>query len=126
MTDDEFTAELSGIDVTRYKVFAAWIGSALMGLVGSLYAYYNGLISPAMFSLASVDIVVLIALLFGGMGTLLGPILGGAAFTLIDELVRPFGQLNMLVYGALLVVVFVAFRDGLVAALKRMTKLPIP
>lgn len=126
VTDDELTAELSGIDVTRYKVFAAGIGSALMGLVGSIYAYYDGLISPAIFSLASVDIVVLIALLLGGMGTLLGPLLGGAAFTLIDELVRPFGQLNMLVYGTLLVVVFVAFRDGLVAVLRRTTKLPIP
>lgn len=126
LSDDEFTAELAGIDVTWYKVLAASLGSLLMGTVGAFYAYYNGLISPAMFTLAHVDIVVLITLLFGGMGTLLGPILGGAAFTVIDELVRPFGQLNVLVYGALLIVLFLTFREGLVAMLRNILRLPIP
>ena len=126
LSDDEFTAELAGIDVTRHKVLAAFVGSVLMGSAGACYAYYNGLISPAMFTLASVDIVVLITLLFGGMGTLMGPILGGAAFTAIDELVRPFGQLNILVYGALLILLFLTFREGLVAVLRKMVKFPIP
>ncbi len=126
LSDDEFTAELAGIDVTWYKVLAASLGSLLMGIVGGFYAYYNGLISPAMFTLIHVDIIVLITLLFGGMGTLLGPILGGAAFTVIDELVRPFGQLNVLVYGALLIVLFLAFREGLVAVLRNILRLPIP
>jgi branched-chain amino acid transport system permease protein len=126
LSDDELTAELAGVDVTRYKVLAASLGSLLMGMVGAFYAYYNGLISPAMFTLAHVDIVVLITLLFGGMGTLLGPILGGAAFMAIDELVRPFGQLNVLVYGALLIVLFLTFREGLVAMLRNILRLPIP
>ncbi len=126
LSDDEFTAELAGVDITWYKVLAASLGSLLMGIVGSFYAYYNGLISPAMFTLIHVDIVVLITLLFGGMGTLLGPILGGAAFTAMEELVRPFGQLNVLVYGALLIVLFLTFREGLVAVLRKMVRLPIP
>ena len=79
-----------------------------------------------MFSLAAIDIVVLITLLLGGMGSLLGPILGGAGFTIIDELVRPFGQLNVLVYGTLLIVLFVTFREGLVSVLKKTTKLQLP
>ncbi|MBI3077050.1 MAG: branched-chain amino acid ABC transporter permease [Deltaproteobacteria bacterium] len=126
LSDDELTAELAGIDVTRYKVIAATVGSLLMGAGGAFYAYYTGLISPALFSLISVDIVVLITLVFGGMGSLVGPVLGGAAVTVIDELVRPFGQLNVLVYGALLIVLFLAFRGGLVAVLRKTAKLPIP
>ena len=93
----------------------AGVGSALVGAVGALYAYYSGLINPSVYSLVAVDIAVLITLLLGGLGTRLGPVLGGAAFAIIEELVRPFGQLNVLVYGALLIVLFVAFRDGLVA-----------
>ena len=126
LSDDEFSAELAGIDVSMYKVLAASIGSGLLGAVGAFYAYYNGLISPAMFSLAAIDIVVLITLLLGGMGSLLGPILGGAGFTIIDELVRPFGQLNVLVYGTLLIVLFVTFREGLVSVIKKTTKLQLP
>jgi ABC-type branched-subunit amino acid transport system permease subunit len=117
LSDDELTAELAGIDVAWHKVLAAAVGSLLAGLVGGFYAYYGGFIGPAMFSLVGVDIVVLIALLLGGMGTRLGPVLGGAAFTVIEELVRPFGQLNVLVYGALLIVLFTAFRQGLVTVL---------
>ena len=68
-----------------------------MGIVGSFFAYYNGLVSPTLYSLVTVDTVVLITLLLGGMGTLVGPVLGGAVFAVIDELVRPFGNLNVLV-----------------------------
>jgi branched-chain amino acid transport system permease protein len=126
LSDDELTAELAGIDVTRYKVLAALIGSALTGTVGVFFAYYNGFISPTMFSIVSVDIVVLVMLVFGGMATLLGPIFGGAVFTIVNELVRPFGQLNLLIYGALLVVIFLLFREGLVMALRRVARLRVP
>lgn len=126
LSEDELTAELAGIDVTRYKVLAAVVGSALLGLAGALFADYNGFISPSIFSLAHVDIVILIALLLGGMRTLLGPVIGGAVFAVIDEAVRPFGQVTVLVYGVLLIVLFLAFRDGLVPLLRRATRLPIP
>ena len=119
LSDDELTAGLSGIDVTRYKVLAAAIGSAILGLAGSLYAFYNGIVSPSVFSFVGVDIPVLIGLLLGGMRTRLGPLIGAAAFAVIDEVVRPFGQLNVLVYGVLLIVLFVAFREGIVVLFTR-------
>jgi branched-chain amino acid transport system permease protein len=125
LSDDELTAELSGINVTACKVVAASVGSAIMGLVGALYAFYNGIVSPSIFAFVDVDIPVLIALLLGGMRTRMGPIIGAAAFALIEELVRPFGQLNVLVYGILLIVLFVAFREGLVPMLRKTFRLPI-
>jgi branched-chain amino acid transport system permease protein len=114
LSDDELTAQLSGIDVTRYKVLAAAVASAILGLAGALYAFYNGIVSPSVFSFVGIDIPVLIALLLGGMRTRLGPVLGAAAFTLIEEMVRPWGQLNVLVYGVLLIVLFTTCREGLV------------
>jgi branched-chain amino acid transport system permease protein len=120
LSDDELTAELSGIDVTGYKVLAATAASAILGLTGALFAFYNGIVSPSVFSFVGVDIPVLIALLLGGMRTRFGPVLGAAAFALIEELVRPFGQLNVLVYGVLLIVLFSTFRAGLVPVLARL------
>ena len=90
------------------------------------YAFYNGIVSPSVFSFVSVDIPVLIGLLLGGMRTRLGPIIGAAAFAIIEELVRPFGQLNVLVYGVLLIVLFVAFREGIVVLLRRRLGLSLP
>ncbi|MBI5911797.1 MAG: branched-chain amino acid ABC transporter permease [Betaproteobacteria bacterium] len=126
IADDEVAAELVGIDVTFYKVLAASIGSALLGAVGAIYAYYSGFISPTEYALVSVDIVVLVTLLLGGMGTLLGPVLGGVLFAVLDELVRPLGRLNVLVYGVLMIVLVITFRHGLVAALRKIAKVRIP
>ena len=120
LSDDELTAALSGIDVTRYKVLAAAVGSAILGAGGALYGFYNGIVSPSIFSFVGVDIPVLIGLLLGGMRTRLGPVLGAAAFALIEELVRPFGQLNVLVYGVMLIVLFLAFREGMVPMLGKL------
>jgi ABC-type branched-subunit amino acid transport system permease subunit len=119
LSDDELTAELSGIDVTWYKVLAAAVASAILGLTGALFAFYNGIVSPSVFSFVGIDIPVLIALLLGGMRTRLGPVLGAVAFALIEELVRPFGQLNVLVYGVLLIMLFTTFRDGMVPVIAR-------
>ena len=126
IADDEFAAELAGIDVTFYKVLAASIGSALLGAAGAIYAFYSGFISPTEYALVSVDIVVLVTLLLGGMGTLLGPVLGGVVFTVLDEIVRPLGRLNVLVYGVLMIVLVITFRQGLVAALRKIVKVRIP
>lgn len=126
IADDEFAAELAGIDVTFYKVLAASVGSALLGAVGAIYAYYSGFISPAEYALVSVDIVVFVTLLLGGMGTLLGPVLGGVLFTVLDEIVRPLGRLNVLVYGVLMIVLVITFRHGLVAVLRKFAKVRIP
>ncbi len=114
LSEDEVSAELSGIDVTRYKVACAAGASALVGLVGALYADLNGFISPSVYAVGHVDIPVLVALLLGGMRTLLGPVVGAALFSLVDELVRPFGQLTVLAYGVLLVALFLLFRQGVV------------
>lgn len=114
IADDDFAAELAGIDVTFYKVLAASIGSTVLGAVGVVYAYYSGFVSPTVYSIVSVDIVVLVSLLLGGMGTLLGPVVGAILFAILDEIVRPLGRVNVMAYGILMIVLVVAFRRGLV------------
>ncbi len=126
IADDEFAAELAGIDVTMYKVLAATVGSALIGAGGAFYAYYSGYINPTVYGLVSVDIAVLVTLLLGGMGTLLGPVIGSVLFAVLDEVVRPLGGLNVLVYGVLMIILVITFRHGLVAMLRKVTKVRIP
>lgn len=118
--DDEISAELSGIDVTKYKVGTAAMASGLIGLIGALYAEVNGFISPSVFVLGHVDIPVFVALLLGGMRTLLGPVVGAVLLSAVDEVVRPFGQLTVLTYGTLMVALFLLFREGVVPAAQRV------
>lgn len=112
LRDDEMTAELAGVDVARYRVWAGFIGSAMLGLIGALFAHHEGFISPSTFAFQHVDVRTLVMLAFGGIGTLMGPIIGAVSFGVIDELIRDFGRLRVAVYGGVLLVLFLGFRGG--------------
>jgi branched-chain amino acid transport system permease protein len=117
LRDDEVAAELAGVDVARYRVYAALIGAAMLGLAGATYAFTEGRISPTTFGFAQVDVVVIVMLAFGGIGTLFGPILGAITFTAIDEVMIELGQLRVLVYGILIIVLFLWIPRGVIPTL---------
>ena len=76
LRDDEVAAELAGVNVALYRIYAATVGSAMIGLTGALYAYSSSYISPATYAFERVDVRVLVLVAFGGLGTLLGPVIG--------------------------------------------------
>ena len=114
LRDDAVAAELAGVDVARYRVYGALIGAAMLGLAGSTYVLTEGRISPATFGFGRVDVVVLVMLAFGGIGTLFGPIVGAVTFTTIDEILIDFGQLRHVAYGILIIVLFLWMPRGVI------------
>lgn len=114
LRDDEVAAKLAGVDVARYRVYAALIGAAMLGLAGSVYAFTEGRISPTTFGFGQVDVVVLVMLAFGGIGSLFGPILGAVTFTVVDEILIDFGQLRQVAYGILVITLFLWMPRGLI------------
>ena len=117
LRDDEVAAELAGVDVARYRVYGALIGAAMLGLAGSTYAFTEGRISPTTFGFGHVDVVVMVMLAFGGIGTLFGPIVGAITFTIVDELLIDFGQLRQVAYGILVIALFLWMPRGLLPSL---------
>jgi len=117
LRDDEQAAELAGVNVSRYRIQAGLIGSAMLGLAGALLAHHEGFITPSTYAFGHVDVRVLVMLAFGGIGTLLGPVLGAAVFTITDELLVGVGQLREVAYGLLVIVLFLFFRRGAIPAL---------
>ncbi|MGH8927796.1 MAG: branched-chain amino acid ABC transporter permease [Acidimicrobiia bacterium] len=117
LRDDEVAAELTGVNVARYRVYAALIGGAMLGLAGATYAFSRGRISPSTFAFAQVDVIVVVMLAFGGIGTLLGPILGAIVFTIFDEILIEFGQLRLVALGALIIVLFLWIPRGIIPTL---------
>ncbi|HLG07862.1 MAG TPA: branched-chain amino acid ABC transporter permease [Gaiellaceae bacterium] len=116
LRDDEMAAELAGVDVARYRIYAATVGSAMIGLTGALYAYSSGFISPATYAFDQVDVRVLVLAAFGGLGTLLGPVIGAAAFAILDERLSTSLELREVMYGIFVVAIFLGFRRGVVHA----------
>jgi branched-chain amino acid transport system permease protein len=92
----------------------------MLGMAGATYAFTEGRISPTTYGFAQVDVVALVMLAFGGIGALFGPILGAVTFTIIDELLVDLGQLRVLVYGALVITLFLWIPRGVIPTVRSM------
>ena len=115
LRDDQLAAELSGVDVARYRIFAGTLGSAMLGFAGALNAHSGrGFVGPSTFAFGEVDVEVLVMLAFGGIGTLLGPVVGAASVTVLDELIVDYGQLRLVLFGGIIIALFLGFRRGVV------------
>ena len=74
-----------GVDTTRYKVVAYILSALFCGTVGAAYASWAGYIDPNDSFSIIMTIKVPVMCLLGGPGTVLGPVVGTAAFTLLEE-----------------------------------------
>lgn len=122
LRDDEVAAELAGVNVPRYRIYAGLVGSGMLGLAGAFFAFTEGFISASTFSFGHVDIRVLVMVVFGGLGTLLGPVLGATVFSVIDEVLIGVGQLRQVVYGLVVIAFFMGFKHGLVPAIETLVR----
>ena len=100
--ENEELAKSVGIDTMRSKVFAFTLSGTLAGLAGAFYAHYILFISPVTFTI-NESINVLVMVIFGGMSTLFGPILGAICLTVLPEFLRMAGELRLVIYGIALV-----------------------
>jgi branched-chain amino acid transport system permease protein len=111
--EDETAAEAMGVDVVRFKVMAFVLGSALAGLAGGFYAHFLTFITPQNFGFGQ-SILILCMVVFGGIGTRWGPLLGAVILGILPEVSRPIMEYRTLVYGALLVLIMRFQPSGLV------------
>jgi len=123
---DEEVAEYIGIDVLRYKSYVGFVSAFIIGIIGPFYAQLSGFVVPSMYSLASVDIIILVILLVGGLRTTLGPLIGAAGIVYIDQSLSSLGQWRSIVFGTLLVFLFLYFRRGVVPAARSIIEDHIP
>lgn len=112
VADDEVAAGAMGIDSTRYKIKAFLVGAFFAGLAGGVYAHFKQYIVPQGFGFdRSVEIVVMVIL--GGMGNTTGVIIAAILLTVLGEWLRQFGDLRMILYSLLIIVLMILRPQGL-------------
>ena len=120
--EDEIASEALGKDITRYKLLVFIIGAFFAGIAGSLYAHYITFIDPSSFTVME-SITILLMVIFGGMGSISGSVVGAVILVVLPELLRFLGMpssiaapMRQMIYGLLLVVLMLKRPQGIMGA----------
>ena len=126
--DDEVAAQLAGIDLGRARILAFVVSAACAGVAGSLLAIVNRLVAPTSFTVV-LSIFLLVAIVIGGLGSLLGAVIGSALLVFFVPFVTnqalnsglssaQAANIAPLVFGIFLIVVMLAAPQGLVGTIR--------
>jgi ABC-type branched-subunit amino acid transport system ATPase component/ABC-type branched-subunit amino acid transport system permease subunit len=114
----DVAAESLGLSAYYLRIVAFTVSAAFAGAAGALFAFLNGYISPDSFTLQT-SILFLLALLFGGEGTLAGPAVGSLILTLLPEMLTSLTDYRLIIYGGLLMCSIYWLPAGVVGAFRR-------
>lgn len=101
-----------GIDVYRTKMLAFTIGSAVMGAGAAYFAFSQQFINGSAAE-SNLSILILAAIIVGGLGTPLGFIVGGVLVFGLSEFLTSFAEYQDVVFGIVVILVMILFPDGL-------------
>ena len=115
----EVAAAAIGIDAARHKLAAFVLSAAIAAAAGALTAHYSGFITPAKASfLHSVELVTMVV--FGGMASTLGAVVGAAVLTTLPQLLTVFKEYEMVLLGAVMMLTMIFMPRGLVPTLESL------
>lgn len=120
--EDQDTAQVMGIQPSRFKVAAYMISALFPGLAGALFFFKNGIIEPAPAFNLTASIEGLVAVMLGGFGTVAGPIIGALVYDRLREFLltsEMFSMLHVAIAGVLLLLIVLFLPAGLVGELRR-------
>jgi branched-chain amino acid transport system permease protein len=123
--EDEVAAEAMGIDTFRYKLYAFLLSAVAPGIAGGLAARDQGYIEPISVFPLITTITMIVMALFGGKGTIWGPVLGAVIlFTFQEAVWARFIYLHQLLFGAIIVGVVLLMPRGILGVLQQKYNLP--
>ncbi|MDX8440266.1 branched-chain amino acid ABC transporter permease [Mesorhizobium australafricanum] len=119
--DNAQIAEALGVNLTKTKLWAFAISSALAGLGGGVFAILNGFISPQSF-LAPLSITIVIGSIVGGSTSIIGAFVGGLFITFVPTWTSNVNlALGNVIYALALIGIMLLARGGVAGLLERFT-----
>ena len=113
----EIAARVAGVDVARFKSRVFVLSAVLTSVMGSLSAHYVAFLTPSAAGLSrSVEFLMMVV--FGGMASVFGSIVGAAFVTLLPQLLHAFESWETLVLGLILTAAMIFMPGGIVPTLR--------
>jgi branched-chain amino acid transport system permease protein len=125
LRDAEVAAEAMGVSKTRLLMTVFLFSGALAAVAGGLFATLQSYITPDAFTF-DLSVLFFIAILIGGRGSVLGPLLGVILLTILPEAAAPLVAWSTFLYAALLLVIVIALPGGIADLLDRRRRRKLP
>jgi len=122
--DSEVAAEASGISKPALLGPVFLFSGAVAAAAGGLFAALQSYITPDAFTL-DLSILFFIAILIGGRGSILGPLLGTILLTVLPEFAAPLVAWSTFLYAVLLLVIVLAMPGGIAEILDFKNRKPL-
>jgi branched-chain amino acid transport system permease protein len=111
--EEELASQVIGINVFKYKMMSFCISAFYGGVGGGLLATYLGFLQPKIFGMnTSTELTIIV--IFGGLGSITGGVIGSIILKALPELLRSFSDWRLVVYGLVVVFIMIARPQGLV------------
>jgi branched-chain amino acid transport system ATP-binding protein len=117
--DSEVAAGSIGLNSVVVRTAAFTLSAIATGVAGAFFSPLTSFVSPGSFSFTQ-SILFLFAVIVGGAGTVLGPVLGAAVVVLLPEALARLAEYRLLLFGALLLVVLWLAPAGIVGTLGKL------
>ena len=109
-----------GVNTTRNKLAAFVLSAVFPAVAGGLYAWRLSYIDPASAFPGQYEMQSILMTIFGGAGTIWGPLLGGAALSIIGEVIwARFAEVHLLLFGSLIVLILLFMPEGVIPLVRR-------
>ena len=122
--DAEVAAEATGISQSRMLIAIFLFAGALAAIAGGLFASLQTYITPDAFTF-DLSILFFIAILIGGRGSILGPMLGTIILTILPEIAAPLAAWSTFLYAVLLLAIVLVMPGGIAALLDFRSRRPL-
>lgn len=123
--EDEVAAEAMGVDTFHHKLLAFVLSSIGPGVAGALTARDQGYIEPISVFPLAITVTMIVMALFGGKGTVWGPVLGAVVLFVVQEIVwARYPYVHPLLFGAIIVAVVLLMPRGVLGLLQLRYRLP--
>lgn len=122
--DADVAAEASGISKARLLVAVFMLAGALAAMAGGLFASLQTYITPDAFTF-ELSLLFFIAVLIGGRGSILGPLIGTIVLTILPEIAAPLAAWSTFLYAGLLLVIVLVMPGGIAALLDFKSRKPL-
>jgi branched-chain amino acid transport system permease protein len=120
-------AQVLGVDVVRYRLYAIIISAFLTSMAGTFYAQYILYIDPDSVMILAISVQIVLVAMLGGASTVLGPVIGAAVLVPLSEYSRAWlgykgTGMDMIIYGTLITLISMYQPNGVWGAITKLLR----